>query len=468
MKQTLLLLGFSLLFPLSKAHAQTDGSLDMSFAPVGTSAVRAIKQLADGRVVIAHSSFISGGIKMYNSDGSPSNVQFSGLPSQTEFNGNWIREIHQQTDGKIICINSAGQPRVYRYNLDGSKDTAYQNAIGTGANLTIRKGLLDNLNRLLLIGDFTDFNGVPKTGIVRLNQNGTIDPTFTTNCGNCILKDVCFNEYGGYFLGGLVNLINGQATYNKTVKLTETGAIDTSFRTNLGMLDALAMQPDGHLVGITGAEAGSGAPKRVVQFSLDGQQDNTLGSYGGNNVVEIYAQQDGKLIFTGGFNSYFPYNATNSVSVNRIFRVLPNGDLDPSFNIGSGPDYDISCSDFSSTGSILLGGSFGQFNGQPRTNMARLINSGTPFTILSAQTSAGHASNDFSVFPNPIANELHWQANVKVEMVELRDLSGRLLTAVKDPLENTLRLGFLSPGVYVLSLVDYTGTRTSKRIIKTE
>ena len=87
---------------------------------------------------------------------------------------------------------------------------------------------------------------------------------------------------------------------------------------------------------------------------------------------------------------------------------------------------------------------------------------------MSAQSSVGHASDDFSVYPNPIANELHWQANVKVEMVELRDLSGRLLTAVKDPLENTLRLGFLSPGVYVLSLVDNTGTRTSKRIIKTE
>jgi len=62
----------------------------------------------------------------------------------------------------------------------------------------------------------------------------------------------------------------------------------------------------------------------------------------------------------------------------NLARLLPNGDVeDPStFNMGTGPGGYVSSIALQPDGKILIGGNFGVVNGQPRRYIARLLPDG--------------------------------------------------------------------------------------------
>jgi len=446
-----------------------DGSLDPNFVPNGPLTVRAIQRLNNGQVVLTYSSGIGGGIRLLNSDGSETNVQFETPPQQTEYSGNHIKDIIQLLNGKLLFINSAASKKLCLYNLDGSLDSEFQTNIGTGANLNIRKGLLDADGKIVLIGDFTTFNDIPKSNIVRLNPNGTIDETFVTTVSNSTIKDIVHNENGGYFIGGVINGVNGQYNYTNTVKLTQFGEVDTTFRCYEGGFNQIAMTPDGKLIGLQGAETGSGAPKIINRYNIDGTEDITLGGYEGNNVVDIHVQADGKIIFTGGFSLYRKFGTTDETPVNGIFRILPDGTFDTTFDPGSGPDYSIAFSQHCSDGSIMLGGSFENFDSQPRVRGARLINSGIPSEIISTGIEHSISESTVKVFPNP------FDKSIKIsDTTEKKELILKVFSIIGHEVyhgnlmpfeEKTIPTEDWPQGLYLVSLIEKSGQLLKNQLI---
>jgi len=98
-----------------------------------------------------------------------------------------INKIIAQRDGSMIVAGSLttfnGSPvqRILKLDSNGVEDPVYKATIGTGFDNTVNDIIRQPDGRLIVVGNFTDFNGTPVTGIIRLNQDGTIDTTFPTH-----------------------------------------------------------------------------------------------------------------------------------------------------------------------------------------------------------------------------------------------------------------------------------------------
>ncbi len=458
MKKQITLL--SILSVVAYANCQ-DGALDLNFNANGTAYVRSIEKLADGRVLIAHSQGAYGGLKVFNADGSDAAQPFTPVPAQTEFSNNWINDILQQADGKVILLGSSGFVKIARYNTDGSQDAQFQANVGTGANMTIKKGLLDADGKIVLIGDFTSFNNVPKSGIVRLNQDGTIDNSFVTTTQNSILRDICHNENGGYYLAGLINGVNGQYTYNETVKLHPNGEIDTTFNAYTGSLELIAIAPDHSVIGVSKTQ--------IFRFQLTGAETPFAAISAGSSQatpVGLHIQNDGKIILTGSINNHY-YNG-QTTAVNNVFRINADGSHDATFNPGAGPSNGILCSQLTNDGALLVAGLFWQFDGQSRNYLARLINSGLPYYPgnQSADLNEVESSIQLKLFPNPATDVLFFESNETIVSVTLWSMDGKQVMNERGISIQNISLTGLSKGIYNLRLISESGKIIQRRIIK--
>ena len=72
----------------------------------------------------------------------------------------------------------AGVPRagLARLHEDGTLDTSFDP--GTGANQTIYEIVVLSSGKIMIGGTFTQFNGAWRYRLARLNTDGSLDPTF--------------------------------------------------------------------------------------------------------------------------------------------------------------------------------------------------------------------------------------------------------------------------------------------------
>lgn len=107
-----------------------------------------------------------------------------------------------------------------------------------------------------------------------------------------------------------------------------------------------------------------------------GQLDPTfnLGSGANDDVVSLAVQPDGKILLGGWFASY------NGTTLNHIARLHSDGSRDASFDLGSGIGgrypY-VGSIVVQMDGGILIGGEFSTFNGTARNRIARIKSNGS-------------------------------------------------------------------------------------------
>jgi uncharacterized delta-60 repeat protein len=106
-------------------------------------------------------------------------------------------------------------------------------------------------------------------------------------------------------------------------------------------------------------------------FGLDTGFNGGVTDASANNYVSA-VQQDGRILVGGSFN------LVNGVQHGGIARLNADGTLDPTFNIGgSGANGDVLEIVVLGNGKILIGGSFGSYNGSAISELARLNSNGT-------------------------------------------------------------------------------------------
>lgn len=88
-------------------------------------------------------------------------------------------------------------------------------------------------------------------------------------------------------------------------------------------------------------------------------------------IEDMVLQKDGKIIVVGIFQEY------NGRKRNGICRILPNGEIDESFIVGSGVDARINKIKLQPDGKILLLGQFRLYNNIPCVGFVRLNENGT-------------------------------------------------------------------------------------------
>lgn len=103
-------------------------------------------------------------------------------------NGN-VHAIAIQNDGKILLggdftlVNGSNAYHLARLNLNGSFDTTFGTNVNGGVDGTVNAIVLQDDNRILLVGDFTHGSGVTRHRLTRLLPDGKVDTTINFGDG---------------------------------------------------------------------------------------------------------------------------------------------------------------------------------------------------------------------------------------------------------------------------------------------
>lgn len=278
-----------------------------------------------------------------------------------------------QPDGKLLIAHIRG---VLRLNTDGSVDETFP--AGGATNWGVTCVALQPDGKILIGGAFTTFNNQRANHIARLNSDGSLDTSFDVGTGaNESVSVIVAQPDGKVLLSGYFNSFNGVSTgYERVMRLNSDGSIDNSFA--LGNLPglAIALQPDGKVLG-----AGSGG---IMRAQTDGTIDSTFnaqftGSY--PFLFNIALQPDGKVLIVGSFD-----HVGGQVAYG-VARLNADGSVDPTFNAGTGPDTVPQGVALEPDGKVLISGSFSSFNGTAANSLVRLNPNGTLDTAFVASIS---------------------------------------------------------------------------------
>ncbi|QQX76387.1 MULTISPECIES: T9SS type A sorting domain-containing protein [Aequorivita] len=253
---------------------------------------------------------------------------------------------------------------------DGTYDPSFNQGSGFSGFVYVIKVLPNQ--KIMAGGEFSLYNNTPVSNLVRLNNDGTLDDTFVTGTGfNNDVYAMAVQADGKIIVAGQFTEYNGQPV-QRVVRLLADGTLDTDFNTANAADDSvygILLQPDGKIILYGYFEAyNSQLYKGIVRLNTDGSIDTSFNTGTGtdNEVLAAVLQDDGKVVIGGYFTQY------NGIQQNRIARINPNGSLDTSFNTGTGADEEIRALGLQSDGKLLVGGFLNTFNGTAVPRIARL------------------------------------------------------------------------------------------------
>ena len=362
-----------------------DGSIDTSFAAAPTGAApQAIVIQTDGKIIVTGSFTSIGGasrngIARLNADGT-NDASFDPGTGILPLSLNNVQELAVQADGKIVLVgqftgyNGNQVSGIARVDSDGSLDSTFDFYAARAGNVNAIQIQPDG--KILVGGEFATANRLVRNSIVRFNADGTVDPTFmpgtgaTTSTGAFAnVTTIRVQADGKIIIGGSFVNYNGTAA-NRLARLNHDGTLDTTFNIGTGAastVNVILIQPDGKILVGGNFTTFNGMPaNRLIRLNADGTPDATfmIGSGVGGPVNSIALQSDGKIYLGGGFTSY------NGTPLNRAARINADGTLDTTFNIGTGLTGIVSSIVIQPDGKIILGGAFSSYNG---TNLSRIV-----------------------------------------------------------------------------------------------
>ena len=314
-----------------------NGTRDATFSTEGTGLAfaDAVVQQPDGKYVVAGAVAVSAtavvlAVLRLNPDGSR-DPSFAAQRYDLAQDQQFVNTMVLQPDGKVLVAGQftgpGGRANLMRLGSNGAPDPGF--AIGTGFThsalglLGVRALVLQPDGRIVAAGAFTAVNGVARSGIVRLQPGGGVDPSFNPGAGftgtQAMVRALVPAPGGRLWAAGRFDFYNGQPRQS-IVRINGNGSLDASF-----VPAGQFLQP--------------WLPTEVTLSSLVGQPD-------------------GKVITTGSFVTF------GGVSRPGILRLTAAGALDATFDPGSGfadPSY-VTRMLPQANGAIVAVGQFQGFN----------------------------------------------------------------------------------------------------------
>ena len=241
-----------------------------------------------------------------------------------------VQGIAMQADGKLLV--AGGTAGLVRLNTDGTTDPSFQAAFSSAP------GEIDvqTDGRILATTDpDTQVNGATVNGLVRLNTDGTTDPSFNADAELAIpntAQSVTLQSDGKILVIGNAQLYNGTTTPG-ILRLNADGTLDTTFQAQIGLLP----------------------------------QNSYLDNFA--FVGQVGLQSDGKIIISGGFLT------VDGAASNGFARLNADGSLDTTYHpttAGSVYLVHVLAND-----QLLIAGNSATVDQVPVTGLARLNSDGT-------------------------------------------------------------------------------------------
>ncbi|MCB1204791.1 MAG: SUMF1/EgtB/PvdO family nonheme iron enzyme [Verrucomicrobiae bacterium] len=291
-----------------------------------------------------------------------------------------ILSMARQSDGKIVVVGEFttydGMPRqrIARVGGDGVLDPGFDP--GSGTDEAINAVAIDAEGRILIAGDFSEYDGTPRGRLARILPDGSIDPSFDPGSGvDGVISCLAVQPNGRVLIGGDFGNYNGVAR-QRIARVTGNGALDFSFDPGTdanALIACMALQPDGNvIVGGDFTAYGGTLRDRIARLNVDGSHD--LGfdpGIGANDRVACLAvQADGKILAGGDFTSF---NLGPHV---RMVRLESNGGFDSGFDVGEGINGMVRSIALQADGRFLVSGGFTSVDETLRENIVRLDSDG--------------------------------------------------------------------------------------------
>lgn len=349
----------------------SNGSLDTTFdgdgmviTSIGTTDTGyGVAIQTDGKIVVAGTAYNSGydfAVVRYNTDGSlDTTFDTDGkVTTQVGLGDNQAKAVVIQSDGKIVLagwsINGPGQFAAVRYNSDGTLDSTFGAAgkvtVSVLSNDFANAVALQSDGKIIIAGDV--YNGANyDAGVIRLNTNGTLDTTFSSDgkvfigilSGNDSIASIAIQSDNKIVLAGYAN--NGSDNDLALIRFNSNGSFDLTFdtdgRVTIPILSGndnagkVAVRTDGKLL-VAGNTAANSTDFLVALVNSNGSLDTTFDGDGyvnvdiGNasaSVSAIAIQANGKIISAGMVGS----GTTGKLGITRFDKY---GFLDPAYGTG--------------------------------------------------------------------------------------------------------------------------------------
>ena len=250
-----------------------------------------------------------------------------------------VSSIAIQPDGKIVVggefnvVGGAAFNRIVRLNTDGSVDAAFNP--GAGADGTVQTVKLQPDGKILVVGNFFNFNNFNHGGVERLNANGSRDTSFNLGFFG-VPRPVGVNAVdvqpdGKILIGGDFGSYNSTAR-SAIARINANGYLDTPFKASVASISTtpsvyeIKVQPDGKVLVAGTYQLVNGAIKyNIARLRKDSTLDpNFSNNNGGFNVYTVALQPDGKIIIGGNI-------AVNGF-LRGVARLNADGSLDTAFD----------------------------------------------------------------------------------------------------------------------------------------
>jgi uncharacterized delta-60 repeat protein len=309
---------------------------------------------------------------------------------------NTVFAVVQQADGKVLVggqftqFNDIAHNSLVRVAANGSLDSAYNPSVtGTGFAGVVSLALQAD-GKAIIGGLFSQVSGVARTNIARLKTDGTLDTAFNPGTGvtgtDAYLNAVKLQSDGKALIGGIFTGYN-DASRNNIARLTTTGALDTTFNPGSGTdgeVAAIAVQPaDGKvLIGGSFTAVNGATHHGIARLNTNGSPESAFNPDIDGSVLAIAVQPDHKILIGGAFTEI------NDAPRNGIARLNTDGTLDTTFNPAAGADKEVDVLAVQPNGRIVIGGKFTTVGGVERRRIARLKPDGALDTNFDPGTGA--------------------------------------------------------------------------------
>ena len=377
----LVLLGNTRLLKLDNNILDQSFQLRIITAPNGYSSpvIDDFCVLPDGKIMISgafdsYDGQIRRDVARLNADGS--------LDTSFAYSGNMSRisQVIAQTDGSFYLMGD----KIVRLSNSGIVDATFVQApgIGYGRIAVQQSGKL--IVTHTVAGNFN--NGIHK--VSRLNINGSIDATFTSATfsiganGSPDLNEIILQQDGKVIVGGKFSSCNG-TMMSGIARLSENGALDTSFDSGLGFtsqppasvayrVNKIVEQSDHKLlVGGQYTHYNDVARKNIVRLNTDGSIDESFidpnGFINHGVTTSIALTSDSNIFLSGTYDDGKNYDSF-------MVKLLPNGAKNMSYSNSSKGFFRPTVEEVieSTNGKLLVVGQFHLYNDQFCYNFTRL------------------------------------------------------------------------------------------------
>lgn len=322
--------------------------------PALNSTLNAILPLPDGRTLVG------GNFTQANPGSGAQTIRSLALLDATgnidlSFNlslNNTVLDLALDHQGRILVGGNfttlAGQSRnrVARLNPNLTLDSSFNPGLGPNSTVNAISPLSDG--SIAIGGEFTSVAGHSTSFVARLAENGAVDPDFVS-ATNGSVYDLAAEPSGKISAVGRFT----STGRNYFLRMNDDGSIDQTFTAGgtSNWLYRVELLSDGNYLV-------AGASGQLARYSAAGTRDNSFVAPSINGTITaLTIEQDGQLLIGGSFATI------GGVSSPRLGRLNGDGTFDSAFGVQLGANSTVNTIALQALGRIWVGGAFTSYRG---------------------------------------------------------------------------------------------------------